>query len=123
MNEPFKLAVQFLKKTMSILAAFDAKMAAAAINLKLIDCLDAICDNNNAQATNDIWMSSFVVQRVVYQSISELLKKTSTKAEEAEALAAANGWESGAKKYMDASAEISVGVGYSVLFNDGGGDE
>jgi len=112
--EGFPEAVRMLRRSLRILTALESETAAAAVAFKLVDCLGAIINREFSKALNDVWMCSFAVQRVLYNSLSEHLKKTSKIVDNI----AADDYERGAKQYMLANAEITQGTGFEILFTE-----
>ena len=66
----FTEAVRYLKNALYILFELDSKLAAAAISVKLVDCLDSVAAGNIVQATNDVWVCSYNIYKILYESMA-----------------------------------------------------
>ena len=69
-NELLK-ATTVLKHNMRILVCLNAVEAASVISFKSIDAIDSLANNNIDTALNDIYCSCCIVQKIIYQSLSQ----------------------------------------------------
>jgi len=116
--EGYPEAICELKRSLHILSSMDAQLAAAAISMKLVDVLDGIVNRKFEQALAGIWACTFVVHRILYESFSEKLGKTSHRAVVAKRTLEKNhsNFKKASKEYMGASLAITKGTGFEMLF-------
>jgi len=111
----FPEALRALKQSLAALSALESDLAAAAIAMKLVDCLDSMINRDLAQALDDIWSCVAAIQRILYRSLSEHLHKVSSAAEAGAAIFDAD-HKLAAERYIRANAEISKDTGFEILF-------
>ncbi len=115
-EEQFPFAIKTLKKSMHLLVELEASEALAAISVKMVDAFEAVTNSNPGQALTDVWGCSYAIQRTIYLSMVDLLKKESDIAAVAEDAAKAKDYQKATFDYCKANAEVTQGCGYNALF-------
>ena len=110
-------ALAALKKNMHLLVELESSEALAAITVKMVDVVESLINNKLDQAVKDLWACSYAIQRTIYLSLSEMLKKKSHVWETSAVADAENGnYQQATLDYCRANAEITKGCGYNALF-------
>lgn len=112
----FSEALRTLKKSLAALSALESGLAAAAIAMKLVDCLDSIITSNLTQALDDIWSCVAAIQRVLYGSLAEHLHKESNVVISAAHALDRHDYKLAAEQYISANVEITKETGFGILF-------
>ena len=116
LSAEFSSAVRALKRSIGMLISMDAVDAAAAIIVKVIDALEALSKSDVSKSVSDLWACSFVINRVIYNAISENLGKNSDHATAAGCLAKECKFKEAYEQYMIANSEIAKDTGFAVIF-------
>ena len=114
--EGFPEAIKSLKRSLHILKATESELASAAISIKLVDVLDSIVSCKFLEALSEIWQCSYVIQHVLYSSISESTKINSNRMVAAECAAKDGDFRLATEQCFKANHEITVNTGLQALF-------